>query len=98
MIAIQAKAKAEEALKERQTKERQIMLDLLMEQTQPDNEIVQQYLKRESNQLEKQLAKFKQEKALEKEAKIKDLESLRHRREEELKEKESTLLNWEGRM
>jgi hypothetical protein len=40
MIAIQAKAKAEEALKERQTKERQIMLDLLMEQTHPDNEIV----------------------------------------------------------
>jgi uncharacterized membrane protein len=40
MIAIQAKAKAEEALKERQTKERQVMLDLLMEQTQPENEIV----------------------------------------------------------
>lgn len=49
LIAIQAKQRAEEALKERQTKERQMMIDMLIEQTNPDNEIVQQYLKREQN-------------------------------------------------
>jgi len=59
MIAINAKQRAEEELKERQTKERQLMLDMLMEQTRPENEIVQQYLKRETNQLDKELKKFK---------------------------------------
>lgn len=74
MIAINAKQRAEEALKERQTKERQLMLDMLMEQTRPENEIVQQYLKRETNQLDKELKKFKEAKAKEKEALMRDLE------------------------
>jgi hypothetical protein len=52
-----------------------MMIDMLMEQTNPDNEIVQQYLKREQNQLEKQLAKFKEEKAREKEALLRDIEA-----------------------
>ena len=98
MIAIQAKQRAEEALKERQTKERQMMIDMLMEQTNPDNEIVQQYLKREQNQLEKQLAKFKEEKAREKEALLRDIEAQRLKREQELQEKEQSLLNWGERM
>lgn len=75
-----------------------MMIDMLMEQTNPDNEIVQQYLKREQNLLEKQLAKFKAEKAREKEALLIDIEAQRLKREQELKEKEETLLNWEGRM
>ncbi len=98
LIAIQAKQRAEEALKERQTKERQMMIDMLMAQTNPDNEIVQQYLKREQNQLEKQLAKFKADKAKEKEALLRDIEAQRLRREQELREKEQSLLNWEDRM
>ena len=98
LIAIQAKQRAEEALKERQTKERQMMIDMLMEQTNPDNEIVQQYLKREQNQLEKQLAKFKEEKAREKEALLRDIEAQRLKREQELQEKEQSLLNWGERM
>lgn len=50
------------------------MLDMLMEQTRPENEIVQQYLKRETNQLDKELKKFKEAKAKEKEALMRDLE------------------------
>ncbi len=60
------------------------MIDMLIEQTNPDNEIVQQYLKREQNQLEKQLAKFKEEKAREKEALLRDIEAQRLKREQEL--------------
>ncbi len=75
-----------------------MMIDMLMEQTNPDNEIVQQYLKREQNQLEKQLAKYKEEKAREKEALLRDIEAQRLKREQELQEKEQSLLNWGERM
>ena len=74
------------------------MIDLLMEQTKPDNEIVTQYLKSEYHNLEKQLAKFKLEKSKEKEALLRDIEENRLKREKDLKEKEQFFLNWEDRM
>jgi hypothetical protein len=40
LMAAHAKNKAEEALKERQTKERQMMLDLLMQHTHAENKTV----------------------------------------------------------
>ena len=57
------------------------MIDLQMEQTKPDNEIVMQYLKSEYHHLEKQLAKFKVEKSKEKEALLRDIEENRLKRE-----------------
>lgn len=96
--AVEARAKAEERLKDRQTQERQIMLDLLAKNTHVDNNTVQQYLEKEKKDAEKELKKYKLQKAKEKEDLLKELEAAKLRREEEFRQKEEQMLNWEEKV
>ena len=62
LLAIQARARGEEALKERQTRERQIMLDLLKEKVAGDNDTLHGYLDKEKRGLDRELERFKRDK------------------------------------
>jgi hypothetical protein len=98
MMAIQGKAKGEEALKERQTKERQLMIDLLLKDNvhASTNETINGYLEKEKRSLDRDLERFKRDKLKEKSTRLKDLEDMRRKREEELKAKKDSMLSWES--
>lgn len=88
LLAINGKAQAEQALKDKQVKERQAMLELLKQNGGGVNEFVARQVEKEHDKLEKELEKFKKEKNREKEAKIRELETMRLRRQQELLDKE----------
>jgi hypothetical protein len=78
VLAIKGKSQAEQALKDRQVKERQAMLELIKQNG--GNDYVSRQVDKEKERLDKQLEKFKKEKNREKEAKIRELETMRLRR------------------
>jgi len=97
LLGIQARARGEEALKVRQTREKQLMIDMLKAKG-IGNETVNCYLDKEKRVLDRDLERFKREKQKEKADKIRQLEEMRHRREQELNDKEESMLSWESRV
>jgi hypothetical protein len=97
LLGIQARARGEEALKVRQTREKQLMIDMLKDKG-IGNETVNGYLDKEKRALDRDLERFKREKQKEKAEKLRQLEEMRHRREQELSDKEASMLSWESRV
>ena len=68
------RSQAEEALRARQTSERKMMLDLLMEQTKAEeNETLQRYLQKEKRDAERDLGVFRKAKEREVAEKLREL-------------------------
>jgi len=73
------------------------MIKLLLE-SHSDSPIVKQYLEQWKSGSEKELIKFREEKEAEKQAKLAKIEEERIKRENDLKEREGKMLDWEDRM
>jgi hypothetical protein len=99
--AIEARAKAEAALKTRQTQERAAMLGFLMESNEGSgggSQTIGNYLNREKRQAQKELEAFKRDKEREKNERIQALVEIKAKREQEMREKEEKMINWEYRV
>eukprot|EP00347_Sterkiella_histriomuscorum_P024400 403331247 len=95
--AVNNKNEAEQAFKDRQSDEKLKMIDYLISKNQ-GNDAIRQYLEKEKKNTLKELVDFKNQKEKEKQLKLRDIELMRENRENELREKEERMLNWEERM
>jgi hypothetical protein len=95
---VDCRADLEAAVRDKHTRERVAMLERLLQDTDDPKEATAQYLKSEKRAALKDLDKMKAQLEREKLAKLDDIKEQKEKRENELREKENHMLNWEDRV